>query len=76
MLAAGEDALTQVNAAVGLGFTRSDKGVATAGSLAYTELKNTNHSYISGTEALKATGGVTVTSQDISGKRRINIKNT
>lgn len=76
MLAAGEDALTQVNAAVGLGFTRSDKGVATAGSLAYTELKNTNHSYISGTETLKATGGVTVTSQDISGKRRINIKNT
>ncbi len=74
VLAAGEDALTQVNAAVGLGFTRSDKGVATAGSLAYTELKNTNHSYISGTETLKATGGVTVTSQDISGKKENQYK--
>ncbi len=69
VLAAGEDALTQVNAAVGLGFTRSDKGIAAAGSLAYAELKNTNHSYISGTETLKASGGVTVTSQDISGKK-------
>ena len=69
MLVAGEDALTQVNAAVGLGFSRSEKGVAAAGSLTYTELENTSHSYISGTEALKAGGDVTVTSQDISGKK-------
>ena len=74
MLVAGEDALTQVNAAAGLGFSRSDRGVAAAGSLAYTELKNTNRSYISGTEAVKAAGDVTVTSQDISGKKENQYK--
>ena len=74
LLVAGEDALTQVNAAVGLGFSRSDTGIAAAGSLAYTELNNTNHSYISGTETVQATGDVTVTSQDISGKKENQYK--
>ena len=74
LLVAGEDALTQVNAAAGLGFSRSEKGVAAAGSLAYSDLKNTNRSFISGTETVKAAGAVTVTSQDISGKKENQYK--
>jgi len=71
MKAAGEDALTQVNAAVGLGFSRSEKGVAGAGSVTYTELANNSRSYITGTETIQASGEVSVTSRDISGKDNV-----
>ena len=69
---AADDALTQVNAAVGLGFTTSENGFAGAGTLAYAELKNTNHAYISGTKDIKATGAVSVTDRDISGSSANN----
>ena len=65
---AGEDALTQVNAAVGLGLSRSDSGFESAGALSYAELKNTNRGFISGATAVTASGEVSVTNQDISGK--------
>ena len=71
MKAAGEDALTQVNAAVGLGFSRSEKGVAGAGSVIYTELANNSRSYITGTETIQASGEVSATSRDISGKDNV-----
>ena len=63
---AGEDALTQVNASVSLGLSRSDKGFSSAGSLSYAELKNTNRGFISGAEKIEAAGSVSVTNQDIS----------
>ena len=69
---AADDALAQVNAAVGLGFTTSENGFAGAGTLAYAELKNTNHAYISGTKDIKATGAVSVTDRDISGSSANN----
>ncbi len=65
---AGEDALTQVNAAEALGFTTSGHGFSGAGSLAYSDLENTNRGYISGTNEISASGSVTVTDRDISGK--------
>ena len=71
MKAAGEDALTQVNAAVGLGFSRSEKGVAGAGSVTYTELENNSRSYITGTETIQVSGEVSATSRDISGKDNV-----
>ena len=72
MNVAGDDALTQVNAAVGLGFTTSEHGFDGAGALAYAELENTNHAYISATEEIKAMGEVSVTSRDISGSSENN----
>ncbi len=72
MSVAGDDALTQVNAAVGLGFTTSEHGFDGAASFAYAELENTNHAYISGTEEIKATGEVSVTGRDISGSGESN----
>ena len=66
MKVAGEDSLTQVNAAVALGFTGSEKGFTGSGSLAYADLNNTNHGYISGTEKIDASGEVSVTNQDIA----------
>ncbi|MBQ9572745.1 MAG: leukotoxin LktA family filamentous adhesin [Acidaminococcaceae bacterium] len=64
---AGEDALTQVNAAVGIGISTSDHGFDAAGTLAVAELTNTNRAFISGTEEIKAAGNVSATSRDISG---------
>ena len=72
MSVAGDDALTQVNAAVGLGFTTSEHGFDGAASFAYAELENTNHAYISDTEEIKATGEVSVTGRDISGSSESN----
>lgn len=69
---AGENALTQVNAAVALGVSTSAHGFNGTGSLAYAELNNTNRGYISGTETLKAKGEVSVTDRDISGKEGNN----
>ena len=66
MKVAGEDSLTQVNAAVALGFTGSEKGFTGSGALAYADLNNTNHGYISGTEKIDASGEVSVTNQDIA----------
>ncbi len=63
---AGEDALTQVNAAIGLGLSRSDSGFESAAAFSYVELNNTNRSVISGTTAVTASGEVSVTNQDIS----------
>ena len=64
----GEDALTQVNAAVALGISTSTKGLNGAGSLAYANLENTSRGYISGTSQIDATGEVSVTSQDVTGR--------
>ena len=69
MKVAGEDALTQVNAAVALSFTGSENGFAGTGALAYADLKNTNHSYVSGTDKIGVSGEVSVTSQDIARKK-------
>ena len=65
---AGEDALVQTNAAVGLGLSRSAKGFTSAGSVAYAALTNTNLGFISDTTAVNASGEVSVTNQDISTK--------
>lgn len=56
----GEDALTQVNAAVAIGVSTSTKGLNGSGSLAYADLENTSHGYISGTSQIDATGEVSV----------------
>ena len=69
---AGEEALTQVNAAVALGIANSNSGFAGAASLAYAELENTNHGFITGTDEIKATGEVSVTNRDISGSKDNN----
>lgn len=69
---AGENALTQVNAAVALGISTAAHGLNGTGSLAYAELTNTNRGYISGTEMLKAKGEVSVTDRDISGREGNN----
>ena len=66
---AGEDALTQVNAAVGIGVTTSAHGFDAAGTLAVAELTNTNRAFISGADTIKATGDVSVTGRDISGTK-------
>ena len=71
MKVAGEDALTQVNVAVALGGSTSEKGFNGTASLAYADLKNTNHGYISGTTEINATGEVSVTNQDISTKKEV-----
>ncbi len=66
MKVVGEEAFTQVNAAVAIGVTTSEKGFTGTGSLAYADLDNKNHSYISGTNEINATGEVSVTDRDIS----------
>ena len=66
---AGEDALTQVNTAVGIGITTSAHAFDVAGTLALAQLTNTNSAFISGTEKLEGTGAVSVTSRDISGTK-------
>ncbi|MBQ7418140.1 MAG: leukotoxin LktA family filamentous adhesin, partial [Acidaminococcaceae bacterium] len=69
MKVAGEEALTQVNGAVAIGVTASEKGFTGTGSLAYADLDNVNHGYISGTNEISATGEVSVTDRDISGSK-------
>ncbi|MER2138524.1 MAG: hypothetical protein ABS965_00145, partial [Succiniclasticum sp.] len=69
MKVAGEEAFTQVNAAVAIGVTTSEKGFTGTGSLAYADLDNVNHGYISGTNEINATGEVSVTDRDISGSK-------
>ena len=69
MKVAGEEALTQVNGAVAIGVTASEKGFTGTGSLAYADLDNVNHGYISGTNEISATGEVSVTDRDISGSQ-------
>ena len=66
---AGEEAITQVNAAVAIGVTTSEKGFTGTGSLAYANLDNVNRGYISGTNEITATGEVSVTDRDISGSK-------
>ena len=69
---AGENALTQVNAAVALGISTAAHGFNGTGSLAYAELNNTNRGYVIGTETLQARGEVSVTDRDISGREGNN----
>ena len=69
IMVAGEDALTQVNAAVGIGVTTSAHGFDAAGTLAVAELTNTNRAFISGADTIQATGDVSVTGRDISGTK-------
>jgi len=70
---AGDNALTQVNAAVAMGVTaNTENSIEAAASLAYSELENRNHSFINGTSEINATGDVSVSSRDISGNTEQN----
>ena len=63
-----EESLTQVNVAAGLGFSGSEKGFTGSAALAYSDLDNENHAYISGTEKIEASGKVSAIAQDVSQK--------
>lgn len=62
------NALTQVNAGVGLGVARSGGkfSVGGAGTLALNELENTSRAFIADTESLTASGSVTVMAGDVA----------
>ena len=62
------NALTQVNAGVGLGVARSGGkfSVGGAGTLALNELENTSRAFIADTESITASGSVTVMARDVA----------